>query len=74
MAAWRNLSRSKMFTLVNISGLAVGLGVFILIMLWVNNEMSYNSFDAGKERMACRKGNKAESKLFRVLIFFPLVG
>ncbi len=61
ITAWRNLSRSKIFTLVNISGLAVGLAVFTLIMLWVNNEISYNSFHAGKERIAMVMANKASN-------------
>ncbi len=39
---WRNLSRNKMYSLINIGGLAVGMAVVMLIGLWVYDEVSYN--------------------------------
>ncbi len=33
--AWRNLLKNKIYSLINIGGLAVGMGVAILIALWV---------------------------------------
>jgi len=42
--AWRLLLRQKGFTFINISGLAVGLACCILIMLWVQDELSYDKF------------------------------
>jgi putative ABC transport system permease protein len=42
--AWRNLLRSKFYSLINMTGLTVGLTVGILILLWVNDERSYDSF------------------------------
>ncbi|HBE40526.1 MAG TPA: hypothetical protein DDW27_04860 [Bacteroidales bacterium] len=39
---WRKASRNKVFTLINIFGLSVGIAVFILIILWVQNEFSYD--------------------------------
>jgi predicted permease len=48
----RNLWKNKIFSAVNIAGLSVGLAVFILIMLWVNNEMSYDGFHKDKDRIA----------------------
>lgn len=59
--AWRNLQRNKAFSLINISGLAVGLAVFILIILWVNNEMSYNDFHRDRDRIAAVMVNKVTS-------------
>ena len=50
--ALRSLRSNKIFSLINIVGLAIGLAVFILIMLWVKNEMSYNDFHADKTRIA----------------------
>ncbi len=38
--AWRNLSRNKGFSLVNIMGLAIGMAAALLIGLWVQNELS----------------------------------
>lgn len=43
---WRNLVRSKGYSLINIGGLAIGMMVAILNGLWVWDELSYNqSFD-----------------------------
>ena len=42
--ALRNLYRHKAYSLINIIGLAVGLACSILILLWVNNELSYDKF------------------------------
>ena len=42
--AFRNLIKHKKFTFINILGLAIGLTCFILIMLWVQDELSYDRF------------------------------
>ncbi|MEZ0610920.1 ABC transporter permease [Fibrella sp. WM1] len=38
--AWRNLIRNKMFSAINVIGLALGLASSILILLWVQDERS----------------------------------
>jgi len=40
--AWRNLVRNKIYSLINIGGLAVGMAVAMLIGLWINDEFSAN--------------------------------
>jgi predicted permease len=40
--AWRSLWKSRFYTLINISGLAVGLATSIMLLLWVQNELSYD--------------------------------
>lgn len=42
--AWRNLVKNKFYTFINISGLTAGLTVGILILLWVQDETSYDDF------------------------------
>lgn len=42
--AFRNLYKSKAHTLINISGLAVGMASVILILLWIQNELSHDRF------------------------------
>ena len=42
--ALRNLWRSKGFSAINITGLAVGMASAILICLWIYNEVSYDRF------------------------------
>ncbi|MGF1586875.1 MAG: ABC transporter permease [Bacteroidales bacterium] len=40
--AWRNLLRKKGYSFINISGLAIGIASSILIMLFVQDELSYD--------------------------------
>ncbi len=38
----RNFVRNKLYSFINIVGLAIGIAVFILIMLYVKNELNYD--------------------------------
>ncbi|HEY9002590.1 MAG TPA: ABC transporter permease [Mucilaginibacter sp.] len=49
--AWRNLVRNKFFSAINILGLALGMTCSILIFLWVQNELSIDSFHANKDKL-----------------------
>src|SRR4029078_727502 len=49
--AFRNLFRNKGFSIINISGLAVGMASSMLILLWIQNEMSYDQFHEKKDRI-----------------------
>lgn len=40
--AWRNLKNNKVYSLINILGLAIGMAVTIIIGLWIHDELSYN--------------------------------
>ncbi|HLL43546.1 MAG TPA: ABC transporter permease, partial [Segetibacter sp.] len=42
--AWRSLWKNKFYSAINISGLAVGLATGIMLLLWVQNELSYDKF------------------------------
>ena len=42
--AFRNIVRHKAFATINIAGLAIGMACSILILLWVQNELSYDKF------------------------------
>src|SRR5688572_14396279 len=44
--ALRNLTRSKTFSIINVTGLAFGLGCSLLIFLWVLDEISVDKFHA----------------------------
>jgi putative ABC transport system permease protein len=41
---WRNILSNKLHSALNITGLAVGISSFILILLYVNNELTYDRF------------------------------
>ena len=43
--------KQKRFTIINIAGLAIGLCCFILIMLWVQDELSYDRFHQNADRI-----------------------
>ena len=49
--ALRNLQRHKAYSLLNISGLAIGMTCSILILLWVQNELSYDKFHANVQEL-----------------------
>jgi ABC-type antimicrobial peptide transport system permease subunit len=40
--AWRNLARNKVYSFINIAGLATGMAVTMLIALWIYDEVSFN--------------------------------
>jgi putative ABC transport system permease protein len=40
--AWRNLLRHRRITLINIAGLGIGMAATVLIVLWVQNELSFD--------------------------------
>ncbi|HRG54144.1 MAG TPA: ABC transporter permease [Bacteroidia bacterium] len=42
--AFRNLSKNKTYSLINILGLAIGMAVALIIALWAHKELSYNKF------------------------------
>lgn len=49
--AVRNLLKNKGFSFINILGLSVGMASAILILLWINHEMSYDQFHEKKDRI-----------------------
>jgi putative ABC transport system permease protein len=44
--ALRNLLKNKVFSIINIAGLAVGLGCFLLIVAYLVDELSYDRYPA----------------------------
>jgi len=49
--ALRHIRRNKLFTGLNIFGLATGLACSILIFLWVQDELSFDRFNPGADRI-----------------------
>jgi predicted permease len=48
-AAMRALRRQKVYSVINIAGLAVGMTACLLILLWVRDELSYDKFHANSD-------------------------
>src|SRR5258708_32315610 len=42
--AWRNILHNRIFSIINIAGLALGLTCSLLIMLWIEDEYSIDAF------------------------------
>lgn len=49
--AWRNLWNNKVYSILNIFGLAIGLCCFLLIVLYVTDELGYDRFYPNADRI-----------------------
>jgi len=49
--AWRNLIKNRVFSIINIAGLAIGLSCFLLISMFVVDELSYDRYNEKADRI-----------------------
>lgn len=49
--AWRNLMRHKTFSFINIFGLSLGIATCFIIMMYVQNELSFDRFNKNADRI-----------------------
>src|SRR5258706_5228448 len=49
--AWRNIKRHKVYSGINILGLAIGIAACLLILQYVSFELDYENFQAKKDRV-----------------------
>jgi len=49
--AFRHIRRRKVYSFINILGLTIGMACFILIGLWVKDELSFDRFHQKKDRI-----------------------
>ena len=50
--AWRNLLKNKVYSFINITGLATGMAVALLAGLWIWDELSFNNNHMNHSRLA----------------------
>jgi hypothetical protein len=58
--AWRQISRNKVYAIIHIAGLALGISSCIVIFLIVYTEFSFDNFHPGKEQiyhLGCKQSN-----------------
>jgi len=69
--AYRHFARNKLFSFINLFGLAIGLSICTIISLWVQRESSYDRFHANAQRIY-----RIERELFRDNVYsrWPIVG
>ena len=65
ITAWRNLSRNKIYTLLNVTGLTIGVVVCLFISVWLQRELSFDNFHPNGDKIF-RIANtfKSESESF----------
>src|SRR6478609_7112495 len=49
--AWRNILSNKFYAAINVGGLTVGLVVGLFILLWVQDELSFDKFNKNSKRI-----------------------
>jgi putative ABC transport system permease protein len=65
LVAIRSLLRNKAFSLLNISGLALGMASATLIGLWIINELSYDAYYPKKDRLyELMTNHRADGKVY----------
>ncbi|WP_370636061.1 ABC transporter permease [Flagellimonas sp. CMM7] len=50
--AWRNLTKNKAYTMINVGGLALGMAVTLIIGLWIKDELSHDDYFENKDDIA----------------------
>lgn len=51
-SAWRNLVKNRVYSTINILGLAAGMSVAMLIAFWIWDEVTYNKYHDKHEQLA----------------------
>jgi putative ABC transport system permease protein len=49
--ALRNIIRHKGYSIINVAGLAIGMACALLILLWIQDELSYDRFHQNADRL-----------------------
>jgi len=57
--AFKQIQRQKLISVINIGGLSVGIASFLLIVLWINQELSFDRFYDNADR------------IYRVAFYYP---
>ncbi|MDO6432668.1 ABC transporter permease [Flavitalea sp. BT771] len=63
--AWRNIVRGKLYSLLNVLGLAMGMAVALLIGLWMHYQLSYDRFVPGYEQAYQVRFNYSDNGVIR---------
>ena len=73
--AWRNLVKNKVNTILNISGLAIGITVCLVIGVWLQRELSFDNFHPnGNQIYRITNTFKSESESFSQAGSGPALG
>ena len=72
--AWRNIRKNKLFSFINILGLSIGIALCFVIMLYVQDELSYDRFNknAGNIARIAFDANISGGKIFEAGVMPPV--
>ncbi|RFZ84483.1 ABC transporter permease [Mucilaginibacter terrenus] len=59
--AWRNITRHKLYSFINIGGLGIGMAVSFMLLLYVYNEFTFNKYHEKGDRIYQLFRNQAAS-------------
>jgi putative ABC transport system permease protein len=68
---WRNLTRNKTTSFINIGGLAIGMAVSFMLLLYVYNEFSFDRFNVNKDNLYQVLRNQPNNGELRTRPFTP---
>ena len=51
IVSFRNLHKHLSYSLINIFGLGLGLSAFLLLLVWIQHELSYDQFHKNSDRL-----------------------
>ncbi len=73
--AFRNFTKHKSFSFINISGLAIGMACCMLIMLWVQDELNYEKFNKNIDDIFCvvKWNTSDQTKNYSASVPAPLI-
>ncbi|TSD66908.1 FtsX-like permease family protein [Inquilinus sp. KBS0705] len=69
--AWRNIANNKISSVINIGGLAVGMAVSFMLLLYVYNEYSFDKFHANGDHLYQVFKNQPSNGEIRTKWFTP---
>jgi putative ABC transport system permease protein len=49
--AWRNMMRNKINSIINVSGLSIGIACVLMILVYIQNELAYDRFHKDAKRI-----------------------
>ena len=51
LVAFRSVKKTRLFTIINIMGLAVAISAFVMLSLYIQNDLSYDKFNKNYKRI-----------------------
>jgi len=70
--AWRNLAKNKLHSFINITGLAAGIAVAIIVGLWIWDELSFDKYHRNFDKIAQVMQNQTTNGIIKTQVGVPI--